>query len=126
MPSLQYKENYPDLLIKHMSQGLSFSTFGATVGVARQTCYEWVDKYPEFKEAKSIGEQKAQDFMEKRLLIKLSGQNVKGIDTKKIDSRLLEFALKTRFYKDYGDKSKHQNDVSGTININIDKDDVDL
>ena len=123
---LKYKKEYCDMLVKHMSQGYSFSTFGAKVDVTRQTCYEWVDKYPEFKKAKSLGEQKAQDFIEKRLMAKLSGQDLSalGIDTKKIDTTALIFALKTRFHKDYGERQKIEQTVEQkTIQINIDKED---
>ena len=50
----QYKTEYPNLLIEHMESGLSFTTFGAVAEVSRKTLYEWVDKFPEFKKAKSI------------------------------------------------------------------------
>lgn len=112
--TLQYKKEHCDSLIKHMSQGYSFSTFGAKANVTRTTCYEWVKTYPEFAEAKSIGEQRAQDFIEKRLMAKISGQDLTqlGIDTKKIDTTALIFALKTRFHKDYGERARIEHDIS--------------
>jgi len=102
----KYKPEYGDLLVKHLSKGLSFDTFGATVNVGRSTVYDWFDRYPEFKAAKVIAEQEGQSFFEKRLAIKISGQEVAGIESKKIDTTCLIFALKTRFHKTYGDRQK--------------------
>jgi predicted DNA-binding transcriptional regulator AlpA len=94
------------MIIKHLSGGLSLQTFGGVVGVARSTVYKWIDDIPEFKKAKDIGVQRAQDFFEKRLLAKVAGQDLshKGIDSKKIDTTALIFALKTRFHETYGEK----------------------
>lgn len=49
----KYKPEYCQKLIKHMSKGLSFECFGATIGVARDAVYEWPKKHPEFAEAKA-------------------------------------------------------------------------
>ena len=106
LANIKYKPEYCELLIKHLAKGLSFDTFGATVNVGRSTVYDWFDRYPEFKEAKAIAEQEGQAFFEKRLSIKISGQEIKGIDAKKIDTTCLIFALKTRFHKTYGDRQK--------------------
>lgn len=127
--TLQYKKEMCEMLIKHMSQGLSFSTFSTVVNVTRTTLYDWVEKYPEFRNAKEKGEEEAKRFLEKRLMAKVSGQDLSkvGIDTKKIDTTALIFALKTRFYKEYGDRAKHE--VSGDIKHNIvtlDEDDAEL
>jgi hypothetical protein len=112
--TLHYKREWCAMLVKHMSQGHSFSTFSTVCGVTRTAMYEWVDKYPEFKDAKLNGEEAAKKFLETRLMAKIAGQDLssQGIDTKKIDTACLIFALKTRFYKEYGDKSKVENEHS--------------
>jgi len=106
--TLQYKKEFCELLIKHMSMGLSFRSFSAVAKVTRTTLYDWVDKYPEFKEAKEMGEDNALLFLEKRLMAKASGQDLKeqGINTKLIDLGAICFPLKTRFHQLYGDRSK--------------------
>ena len=106
--NIKYKPEFCELLIKHLSKGSSFDTFGGLdeVSVARSTVYAWFEEYPEFKEAKHKAEQKAQAFFEDRLAVKISGQDVKGIESKKIDTTCLIFALKTRFHKTYGDRQK--------------------
>ena len=108
----RYKPEYCDKLIAHMSKGLSIDTFGATVNVSRATIYEWASRHREFAEAKEKAIQKAQDFMESRLMAKISGQELKGVDVKKIDTTCLIFALKTRFHKTYGDRQKLEHDVT--------------
>jgi len=128
--TLQYKKEMCEMLVKHMSQGHSFSTFSTIAGVTRTTLYEWVDKYPEFKNAKENGEEAAKRFLEKRLMAKVSGQDLSGIgiDTKKIDTTCLIFALKTRFYKEYGDRQKIDQTVESTneIKINLDTEDNEV
>jgi len=47
-----YRAEYCQLLVEHMQKGLSFETFGTTVGVSHETTYQWAKKYPEFAEAK--------------------------------------------------------------------------
>ena len=107
-----------------MSEGYSFRSFGAVVGVSRKTLYEWVDKYPEFAEAKDIATSKAQMFFEKRLNWKLSGDQKIVQKSKNVDVSCLIFALKTRFSKDYSDKQ-----IVEQTNINMsvpDKEDLEL
>ena len=123
---IQYKKEYCQMLIEHMKQGYSFTTFSSIAKVSRKTLYEWVEQYEEFKEAKTIASDLAKMFFESRLIAKLAGQEIKGIDTKKIDITAVIFALKTRFHKDYGDKSKLDISASEGIKITIDQQDNDL
>lgn len=103
--SYKYKPEFCQLLIEHMSKGLSFETFGAEINVVRSTLYKWCDDFPEFKDAKDIAFQKAQLFFEKRLVVKISGQKLDGINAKDIDGQCLMFGLKTRFHPTYGDRA---------------------
>ncbi len=113
----KYDESYPDLLVKHLSQGLSFESFGGTVGVARSTVYKWIDDYPEFCEAKQVGIQKALEFYEKILSAKVSGQDIEGFDPKKSDTSCLIFALKTRFHEIYGDRMKQESTIKADVKV---------
>ena len=47
-----------------MRQGLSYETFGATIGICKSTVYYW-EKYEEFSAAKKIAWQEYQLFWEK-------------------------------------------------------------
>jgi len=106
MSASKYDESYPERLIEHMSKGLSYESFGAVVNVGKTTMYDWEGRHPEWKEAKGVAFNKAQIFLEQRLVAKISGNDVKGLNVKAIDTTLLIFALKTRFHETYGDKTK--------------------
>jgi hypothetical protein len=60
-----YKPEYCDLVVEHMSQGLSFETFGHVVKAHKQTLYEWTEKFQEFGDAKKRGELASQIFWER-------------------------------------------------------------
>jgi hypothetical protein len=114
---IQYKEEFCELLIEHLSKGLSFGCFGAEIGVVRSTIYKWLEDYPEFKEAKDIGVQKALKWHEQILSAKMSGRELKGFDPKKSDSTCLIFALKTRFHKEYGERQIIEHDIRPSFEI---------
>ena len=61
----KYKKEYCDLLINHMSSGLSFETFAAEINVVVSTIYQWTYDYPEFSEAKDLGINRCMAFWEK-------------------------------------------------------------
>lgn len=122
--SALYKEEYDQMLISHMSQGYSFESFCAVINRGRRTLFDWLEMFPSFKESKEIGHEKAKQLYETVLIAKIRGHETKGIDLKKSDSRLLEFALKTRFKESYSEKIELEQ--SGRIQINIDKDDSEL
>lgn len=103
-PVTKYEERFCKMLIDHMSKGKSFDSFGAVANVGRQTMYDWCEKFPEWKEAKSIAEVKALEFFETRLIASITGQKVANFDPKLCNPTLMIFALKTRFHKQYGEK----------------------
>lgn len=55
---------HPQWLIEHMTDGQSFTSYCAKYKIPRKTAYRWLDKYPEFKEAKEIGEHESQTWWE--------------------------------------------------------------
>lgn len=60
-----YKPEYCEMLIKHMSDGYSFESFGAVVHCSKATLYNWKHDYPEFLEAQSTGSMYSSMFWEK-------------------------------------------------------------
>lgn len=105
----KYDKKYPEMLVQHMSKGFSFSTFGAVVNVTRATLHNWCNNYPEFAEAKELGNEKAKEFFESALLTKLAGIEFSdSVDLKNSELTAIIFALKTRFHKEYGDKIKQE------------------
>ena len=51
-----YKKKYCPMLIEHMRQGLSFESFGGVAEVSKQTLYTWLQKHPDFLDAKLKGD----------------------------------------------------------------------
>jgi len=51
----KYEERFCQMLIQHMSEGLSFDSFAAEVKINRDTLYEWKKVYPEFSDAHKRG-----------------------------------------------------------------------
>lgn len=60
-----YKAEYCEMLIDHMSSGLSYECFGAIVDCGKQTLYDWEKRYPEWKKAKAIAFSRCQLYWEK-------------------------------------------------------------
>lgn len=50
-----YKKDFCLKLVEHCKKGYDISSFGATIGVARSTVYEWIHAYPDFKLAHEVG-----------------------------------------------------------------------
>lgn len=75
----KYKPEYCDLLIEHMTQGLSFQSFAGVVGCCIETLYEWERSYPDFLDAKRLGLGRGRLFWEKvgieAALGKITGYN---------------------------------------------------
>ena len=48
----KYLKKYDEMLLKHMSQGFSYESFAGSIGVCRDTLYEWESKHPNFSDTK--------------------------------------------------------------------------
>ena len=104
----KYKPEYCAMLIEHMKKGHSYESFGSVVGCGRSTIYGWEEGHKDWKAAKKEAFERAMYFFEQRLIAKVSGQDIKGVDTKKIDTACLIFALKTRFYQTYSEPKEEK------------------
>lgn len=99
-----YKKEYCELLVKHMSQGYSFGSFGANVNCGRRTLLNWVEEHPDFADAKQKGHEAAKKFFEKLALKKMKGKPIEDFDPKRSDTALIIFFLKTRFKEEYSER----------------------
>jgi len=97
----KYKPEYCDLIIEHMSEGASITSFAAEIGVARSTIDEWANNYPEFSGAVKIGKAKCAAWWEKL------GRN--NAITGEGNATLVIFGLKNMAPEDFRDKQEvHQ------------------
>jgi len=105
-----YKPEYDDMLIAHMSEGLSFESFSAVIKVNQDTLHSWVKQHVSFAEAKSIA------FDESRLFYERIGtMAVKGL-IENFNATVWVFNMKNRFKW----RDKQPEEVS-QVNISIDK-----
>lgn len=51
----KYKPEYCQAVIEVMREGVSLTAFAGSIGVARSSINEWIDKFPEFSEAVNVG-----------------------------------------------------------------------
>jgi hypothetical protein len=101
-----YKKEFCEKLIEFMSKGHAFTGFAHEIGVGIRTMGDWCQKYPEFQEAKENGQAAAQKRIEQIALLKMIGKDTKDLEVRKMDTALIIFFLKTRFRKDYTEKTE--------------------
>ena len=70
----KYNPEYGDRLIEHMKGGNSLEAFCSLIGVSKQTAYQWLEKYPEFYDARKRGEGHLHLFYENMGKVLASGQ----------------------------------------------------
>lgn len=95
-----YKPEYGEMLIKHMSAGLSVEAFSGEVRASKQTIYNWMKLYPDFLDAKRIGEGLSRLFWEKK--------GIEGMQTPGFNASIWIFNLKNRF--GWADKKESNDD----------------
>lgn len=108
-----YSDEYPDLLIEHMSQGFSFLSFGGVVDppCATSTLYEWMEAHPEFSEARKRGENASRRWWEI--------QGAVGMHSKVFNSTVWIFNMKNRFK--WADRSEISGPDGGPIAVRADE-----
>lgn len=118
-----YSEEYCQKLIDHMAQGLSFDSFAGTIGVTRETMYNWAKKHTNFFHAKKKGQAYCLLFWEKLGLAGIMGQGFKDPQTGKrnplkFGQAVYIFNMKNRF--GWRDRVEHMGEI-GTTNDEKDR-----
>ena len=70
----KYKPEYCEMLIKHMKNGGSFTTFAAIVEVNADTLHEWVKVHEDFSETKKVAVRLAEKWWEDASKAGMMGQ----------------------------------------------------
>ena len=100
-----YKEEYCEELIIHMSMGYSFESFAGIVGTCKQTLYNWLESNPMFLDAKEKG------FSASRLRWEQIGLGIaqKGQG----NATAFIFNMKNRFPSEWRDKQELDHSTQG-------------
>lgn len=122
----KYKTEYNQMLIDHMSRGLSFESFGGVINFDRATLYNWANANPSFLDAKRLGMAKCRLYWEtigvayaieggEKDMIMPDGSKVKQKRTEKLNSSVYRLNMINRF----GWKNAGNEDGSETTGVKI-------
>ena len=103
------------MLEEHFADGLSFESFAGVIGVAKQTIDNWLDKYPEFMDARKRFEGKSQLLWERRLAsLATTGEG---------NATAIIFGLKNRASDSWRDvkSTEISGPAGGAINVKAEK-----
>lgn len=107
-----YDPTFCSALIEHMGKGASFEAFAGVLGVSKQSLYTWFGKYPDFMDAKKIGEAKSLLFWERIGIDGLWEETGKDASGMKLNTSNWIFQMKNRHkWKDRQDVDINHNDT---------------
>lgn len=125
----KYKQEYCQMLIEHMKDGLSFESFAAIISVNRDTLHEWVKVHSDFSEAKKTAFDLNLLFWEKHGIEGLYNtteydEKGKPSSSKSINSTVWIFNMKNRHK--WGDKIAGEDDHKVTLDgkVEVQQNDV--
>lgn len=98
----KYKKKFCKMLIDHMSKGLSFESFGPTIGVSRRALYLWEKEHSDFMHAKEYAKDCCLLYWEK-----LGNDHIVIDDPRtKFNNQTYNLNMKCRFREHWGDNLK--------------------
>ena len=98
----KFSPAYCDLIIEHLAEGASITSFAAEIGVARSTINQWAEDYPAFSEALKVAKAKCAAWWERQLRQIATTGGGPGSATAVI------FGLKNMASDDWRDKQEHE------------------
>lgn len=108
----KYRTEYCDMLVEHMSDGASITSFAAEIDVSRSTITEWEGVHPEFSASVKRGKAKCAAWWEK-----LGRSGAMGAD---VNPTLVIFGLKNMAADDWRDKQEIDMTQKSTIKVSRD------
>ena len=108
----KYKPEYCDMLVKHMAEGASMTSFAAEIDVSRETISEWSRVHPEFSVAVKKGKAKCAAWWER-----LGRTGAMGGD---VNPTLVIFGLKNMAADDWRDKQELDVTQKSTVKVSAD------
>lgn len=117
----KYRPEYCEQLINHMSQGLSFETFGAMIDVDRDTLYEWAKVHEDFSDAKKTAFAKSQLFYERMGVAIMAGKVERANVTAWIFNMKNRFKWRDNHKEDENDSESELKRVFAAAMAELDK-----
>ena len=101
-----YREEYCQMVIDHMKEGASLTSFAASIGCARSTINTWMEANPQFSESVKVAKANCAAWWEK---------HGRDIATGKTDGNptLIIFGLKNMGADDWRDKQEIDHTTKG-------------
>lgn len=118
----EYKPEYCDMLIEHMSKGLSFESFAGVLRMSNKTLYTWAEKQPDFLHAKQVGIDMCRLFWEKlgvEYVINISESHKDGDSSshisKSLNAKVYDINMKNRF--GWADKQEIKQELTAAVDM---------
>lgn len=115
-----YKPEYCEMLLEHMSKGLSYESFAGLIGCCRKTLYNWETQFPEFLHTKSVGLEQSLIYWEKLgidNIINFSESSFQGgSSSRSLNASVWVFNMKNRFK--WRDKQPGEDGPAAIVNNN--------
>lgn len=102
----KYEQRFCDMVIEHMSEGASLTSFAAEIGVCRATITVWMDEHPEFLAAVKSAKAKCAAWWERLGRLGAAG----GAP---VNPTLVIFGLKNMSPDDWRDKQEIDHTTNG-------------
>ena len=110
----KYDPAFCDQVIELGKKGKSITQIAVTIGVVKQTVYNWMNEYPDFLDAITRAREESQAWFEE--------QGLKGIwGGKEFNAATWAKQVSCRFPDDYTDKVKHSGDEEAPLITRIER-----
>jgi hypothetical protein len=103
----KYDPAFCDMVIEAMQEGFSLTGFAGQIGVSRSTIGEWMNEYPAFSAACSVGKATRTHCWEERA--NAVGRRGGGPGT----AQIIQFMLKNNAADEYREKVAHEHSGPG-------------
>jgi hypothetical protein len=114
----KYKKEYCEQLVNHMAKGFSFESFAGSIGVNRDSLYEWCKVYPDFSDSKKCGLDKSLLFWEQIGMDGLMGK------IENFNASTFIFSMKNKHF--WTDRKEVDLQTENKISILVEKQDEEL
>jgi transposase-like protein len=115
-----YKPEFCEKLVEHMSKGYSFESFGAVIDCGKASLYKWRDEHQEFSDALDMGRSKHLFMMEQMG----QGNMVEHYQGPKLNTALYKLFMAN--IHGWREKTDVEQKSEASVKVYIDSDDAEF